>query len=460
MNQFFNVYLYDVTNNETIWFSKPDGSVTDVVILDDGWAPNVTKYVRDGEKTWSDVVEELECMTNVATRDEALALIEKLNALVHRAARDIEEKQAYTVRFVVKSQFSTAQNEAFTHVVSPPDDGNVITLSTDIQIAPPGQVRFRFTFKRTGAWITIFNDIIKNSLLYFLNYFPPSGVWEMTDVLPTSIKNVTPFSLSFSFYTSGSKNVIVKDLFICTNVFDYTIVDNFNWEAPFNMDIVIYPHWMFASGNMGFIIKDNTDYYTTDKRPYAFINLQSGTYAVFVSWRSVQPDVAHRLQIQFDNNTETSNILLLSKDTTPNYTYIGTLTMRTKANILYLRTSIGHSTGFEIEKIIFVKLKSTSSIVSLHNFIFIRNAEVIIQNSVLQPFKTVIQKRLVGSYELQEVLNTYESLDIVFDDTLLKCVAIGNSPDVFSLQVEPNEYYPVHALPLKIIYRTISTTFH
>lgn len=457
MIQFFDVFLRDITNNEFILFSVPSGSPTPIVILDDGWAPNVTKYIRDGEKTWSDVVEELECMTNVATRDEALALLEKLNALIHRAARDIEEKQKYTVSFFARSQFSNTSNAAFTYVLSPPDDGNVITLSTDIQTAPPGQIKFKLRFKRTGAWITSFNDTTHNSVLTS-DSNPPSGYWKLQTTLPTNITLPTPISLEFSFTAGGTNSVIVEQLFMCINVIDIYLVKDFTWEAPFDMDITFYPSWRLADGNYGYIIRDNTDLYITDKRPYKIINLNPGTYAVFVSYRSVQPNVSHRIQIQFDNNTETRNTLLLAKDTSPHYQYVGTVKMTTKANLLYLRTTIGHSTGFEIEKILFVRLKETSTIIQLSDWSFIRNANVTIKNDLIMPKKCVIQQ-WSSTPVLEELLLTYDSIDIVADNQSFTVVAVGNSFNVFSLRTEI-DYYKVYTLPVTIKYRPIRTTFH
>lgn len=457
MNQFFTVYLYDVTNNETIWFSKPNGSATDIVILDEGWAPNITKYVRDGEKTWGDVVEELECMTNVETRDEALALIEKLNVLVHRAARDIEEKQEYTVRFVVQSQFSTAQNEAFTHVVSPLDDGNVISLSTNIQTAPPGQIRFKFTFKRTGAWIV--SETITHSGVLTSDITPSSGYWKLQTTLPTVITQPTPVSLTFLLNDNSSYDVWLHKLFFCVNVTELYVIDYFDWEAPFDMDIVILPYWMFATANMGYVIKDSTDNYTTDKRPFTFVNFQKGTYAVFLFWKPNQPHVAHRFQVQFDNNTETSNIILLSDDTRTQCAYVGTITMTQPASILYLRTRVGHSTGFIIEKLVFVKLKTTSNIVSLGHNYFTGNTYLTIENTLLSPIKTFV--RSWGSnYYQKEVIKTYESLDIVADNQSFNIVLVGNSRDVFSLRKIGGNYDNINSIPVTISYRDIRTIFH
>lgn len=457
MIQFFIVAIHDLFNNEDIVFSSSAGGYTPIVILDDGWSPNITKYIRDGEKTWSDVVEELECMTNVSTRDDALALIEKLNALVHRAARDIEEKQEYTVTFRVRSQFSTAQISAFTYIISPPDDGNVITLSTDIQTAPPGQVKFKFRFKRTGAWITTSNDITHNGSL-LSDTTPPSGYWKLQTTLPTNITIPTPISLTFSFTAESTTSVKVEQFFMCVNVLDMYLVKDFNWDAPFDMDIVFYPSWRLAYGNYGYIIRDNTDSYTTDKRPYKIINLNPGTYAVFVSYRSVQPNVSHRLQIQFDNNTETRNTLLLAKDTSPHYQYVGTVKMTTSASFLYLRTTIGHSTGFEIEKILFIKLKDTSTIIKFSDWYFVRNGKVTIKNRLDTPLKNVIQQW--GSNPiLREVLLTYDSVDIVVDNQSFTAVVIGNSYNVFSLRTEL-DYYKVITLPTTITYRPIRTTFH
>lgn len=458
MKQFFDVFLKDSTNFEYILFSNPSGSTTPVVILDDGWAPNITKYVRDGEKTWDDVVEELECMTNVATRDTALALIEKLNALIHRAARDIKEKQAYTVTFNVCSQFSTAPNSAFTYVLSPPDDGNVIILSTDIQAAPPGQVKFKLRFKRTGAWITSFNDTTHSSSFINNDSIQP-GFWKLQTTLPTTITTPTPISLAFSFVANGSYDVSVEQLFICFNVLNMYLVKDFGHDEPFNMFAITYPSWWLAYGNYGYSILDNTDSYTIDIRPSTFINLQPGTYAVFVSWRSGQANVAHRLQIQFDNNAETRNTLLLAADTNPHYQFFGTVTMTTPSNIMYLRTTIGHSTGFEIEKILLIQLKTTSTIINLSDWKFFRNATVTVNNNILRPVKNTVQRWTFNNVQFQRVLLTYDNLDIVTDNQSFTTIIVGNSPNVFSLRTEI-DYQRVTALPATITYRPIRTTFH
>lgn len=451
MIQFFIVFLQDVTNNESIVFSSFDGSATPIVILDDGWSPNVTKYIRDGEKTWSDVVEELECMTNVATRDEALALIEKLNALIHRAARDIEEKQSYTVRFVVRSQFSNAPNSAFTNVLSPPDDGTVITLSTDIQTAPPGQIKFKLRFKRTGAWITTFNDIT-HSFEMLSETYGYKGVWTELTSLPTSIQQPTPVSLSINHVSNGNEDSEVEKLFLCVNSRTIGSYKYFSIPPSLNMSVITYPSWRLAQGDFGYLILDNTD--SDSKRPYTSPILAPGTYAVFASWRSVQSNISHRLQVQFDNNTETRNVLLFSSDTKPNLTYVGTVTMAVEAKTMYLQTTIGHSTGYELEKIILVGLKPTSVIIELTDFLFKKNLPLIIENTSTKPVKSV---RTEGIFA-DTLLLTYDSIDMVTDNQSFIVSAIGHSPDVFSLRTK--DYYHVYKFNATVKYRPIRITFH
>lgn len=460
MIPFFVVYLWDTTANEEIYFSRYDGSDTPVVILDDGWSPNITTYVRDGEKTWSDVIEEIECMTNVTTRDEALALIEKLNALIHRAARDIEEKQAYTVTFIVKSQFSTDPDGVRAFVVSPPDDGNVITLSTDIQTAPPGQIRFKLRFRRTGAWVATDGDVLTNFYLY-ANDNVLRGVWWEATPLSVPVQLPTPVSARLNFLLNTNETCTVENLFACVNTQQVFAAKNFVAPYWFDLTQVIYPSSMHALYDFGYLIKSNAEYNTPDPGPSSTISLQKGNYAVFASWRAVQAYVPHALKIRFSGGEETSYGLLLAKNTSPKLAFLGTVTLHTNSEKVFLLTKIGHSTGFELEKLVFVKLKPESSIIQANglytNFTIASNELLVIKNHITEPKKALGIATAATPNEIKTLLYTYDSLDSVVDSQSIYFAVIAHSPQAFSLRVN-STFANIPILNVTLVHRPIRTT--
>lgn len=462
MIPFFVFYFWHWPTNEYIYFSKSDGSDTPVVILDDGWSPNITTYMKDGERTWSDVTEEIECMTNVATRDEALALLEKINAFVHRAARDIEERQEYTSLFYAQSQFSTALENAFTLVLSPPDDNNVITLSTDIQTAPPGQIRFKLRFKRIGEWI---DAITYTQQQFYLdaqtnNY---RGVWVGSTSLTAPVQIPTPITLRLKPVSTNNGTCTFETLFLCVNTLQQYVVKNLIIPPYMNATAITYPSSMLAQDNTGYLIQSDAIYSYYIPGLFSNVFIPRGTYAIFVSWRSVQPNVAHALKLRFRTRDETNYTLLFAKDTHPKITFLDTITLRVDSSSVYLLHKIGHSTGFELEKLVFVRLKPTSSIIQVQGLLktfFIEPPELlVINNDTVETKNYVVIAQANTPNVLRRTLFTYDSLNIVADTQNISTVAIGHSPEVFSLRTyNGSTYAHVNSFDTTVRYRPIRTT--